>query len=65
MRRVHYLNVKNGACSLIQHANGYVSMFDVNCATAITANKAVKMSAVYESRPWEPVPDWVSRFNPQ
>lgn len=53
---MHYLNVKNGACSLIQHANENVSMFDVNCASAITANKAVKMSAVYEGRSWDPVP---------
>lgn len=56
MRRVHFLNVKNGACSLIQHTNGNVSMFDVNCAKALTANAAVKMSAVYERKSWEPVP---------
>ena len=30
--RVHFLNVKNGSCSLIQHTNGHVLMFDVNCA---------------------------------
>ena len=34
MPRVHFLNVKNGDCSIIQHASGRVSVVDVSCAVA-------------------------------
>ncbi len=54
-RRIHYLNVKNGACSIIQHGSGSVSVIDVNCATAPTLNRVVKMST-YARESWEPVP---------
>ena len=29
MRRVHFLNVKNGDCSIIQHSSGRVTVIDV------------------------------------
>ncbi len=31
-RRVHFLNVKNGDCSIIQHGCGHISVIDVSCA---------------------------------
>jgi hypothetical protein len=30
MPRVHFLNVRNGDCSIIQHASKRVSVIDVN-----------------------------------
>lgn len=54
-RRIHFLNVKNGACSIIQHGSGSVSVFDVSCGVAApVVNRSVQLS-LYESREWEPV----------
>lgn len=55
MPRVHCLNVRLGACSIIQHGSGRVSMFDVNAGSMPVEKKAMRFSAnVMES--WEPVP---------
>ncbi|MDY4850730.1 MAG: hypothetical protein SO182_05815 [Paludibacteraceae bacterium] len=32
MARIHFLNVKEGDCSIIQHENGHVTMIDVSNA---------------------------------
>ena len=34
MAKIHFLNVEEGDCSIIQHENGNVSMIDVCCADA-------------------------------
>ena len=31
MARIHFLNVNEGDCSIIQHENGNVSMIDICC----------------------------------
>jgi beta-lactamase superfamily II metal-dependent hydrolase len=42
MSRVHYLNVGNGDCSIIQHATGHVSVIDVNLAKKIESNETLR-----------------------
>jgi beta-lactamase superfamily II metal-dependent hydrolase len=56
MPRVHFLNVRNGACSIIQHGSGRVSVIDVNCAfiPAITMATAY-VAEQYQRKSWEPV----------
>src|SRR4051794_12180211 len=44
MPRVHYLNVRNGDCSIIQHASGRVSAIDVSCAYIPAVTKAAHFS---------------------
>jgi competence protein ComEC len=57
MPRVHFLNVRNGDCSIIQHVSHRTSVIDVNCAFTPAEKQAVQfgMSAIYE-RSWKPVP---------
>ena len=57
MPRVHFLNVRNGDCSIIQHVSDRISVIDVNCAF-IPAEKAaaIRFSAVNEAKAWKPVP---------
>jgi competence protein ComEC len=57
MSRVHFLNVRNGDCSIIQHLSGHVSVIDVNCAF-IPQEKLVyaRLSTLSEQKSWKPVP---------
>ena len=55
MPKVHCLNVRLGACSIIQHGSGRVSMFDVNSALLPVEKKSYSMSANM-SESWKPVP---------
>jgi competence protein ComEC len=57
MPRVHFLNVRNGDCSIIQHLSKRISVIDVNCAF-IPAVKAAHFSLAenYQRKSWEPVP---------
>ncbi|MHB1423453.1 MAG: hypothetical protein ACYC3I_09725 [Gemmataceae bacterium] len=32
MPRIHFLNIRNGDCTIIQHLSKRVSVIDVNCA---------------------------------
>lgn len=41
MARVHFLNVEEGDCSIIQHDNGHITMIDV-CNASETDNELVK-----------------------
>lgn len=45
MPRVHFLNVRNGDCSIIQHASNRVTVIDVNNAR----NKNMEKASAYES----------------
>ncbi len=56
MPRVHFLNVKNGDCSIIQHGSGRVSVLDVNCAVAEPIKLSCNYKAYSESVEREPVP---------
>jgi competence protein ComEC len=56
MPRVHFLNVRNGDCSIIQHISGHVSVIDVNCAFVPKKKLAyARLSANTEAKSWEPV----------
>lgn len=57
MPRVHCLNVRLGACSIIQHGSGRVSMIDVNSASTPEATKAasIVLAESYQ-KSWKPVP---------
>lgn len=57
MPRVHCLNVRLGACYIIQHGSGHVSVIDVNSAFKPEASKAAQFSLTenYE-KGWKPVP---------
>jgi len=53
MPRVHFLNVRNGDCSIIQHASKRTSVIDVNCAFI----PAIKMATAnfaeqYQRKSW-------------
>lgn len=48
MPRVHFLNVNDGDCSIIQHTSGRNTVIDVSAAKKPAARAAVKMS-MYES----------------
>ena len=54
MPRVHFLNVRNGDCSIIQHASERTSVIDVNCAFIPAATKTAL--AEYSEKSWKPVP---------
>ena len=41
MARIHFLNVKEGDCSIIQHENGHVTMIDVSNAFIATPAKTI------------------------
>lgn len=57
MPRVHYLNVRNGDCSIIQHGSGRTSVIDVSCAYIPAEERAVQFSAkAMESLERKPVP---------
>ncbi len=58
MPKVHFLNVRNGDCSIIQHNSKRVSVIDVNCASIPVMGKSAgfSMAERYQRRPWEPVP---------
>ena len=45
MARVHFLNVKNGDCSIIQHDNGHVTMIDVCNAEDLIVEHVAEESA--------------------
>lgn len=44
MPRVHFLNVRNGDCSIIQHGSGRVSVIDVSCASSQIQTKGASLS---------------------
>ncbi len=57
MPRVHCLNVRLGACYIIQHASGRISMIDVNSAFTPMTTKAAHFSlAENYQKGWKPVP---------
>jgi beta-lactamase superfamily II metal-dependent hydrolase len=49
MAKVHFLNVEEGDCSIIQHENGNVSMIDVCCAEALENALVQKALSANES----------------
>jgi beta-lactamase superfamily II metal-dependent hydrolase len=55
MPRVHCLNVRLGACSIIRHGSQRVSVFDVNSAYLPMEKKSYSLSANM-SESWKPVP---------
>lgn len=57
MPKVHFLNVRNGDCSIIQHISGRISVIDVNCAY-IPKEKLTdaRLSTCLEEKSWKPVP---------
>jgi len=57
MPRVHCLNVRLGACYILQHGSGRVSVIDVNSAFKPETTKAAQFSLAenYE-KSWVPVP---------
>lgn len=57
MPRIHCLNVRLGACYIIQHGSGRVSVIDVNSAYTPETTKAAHFSLAenYEKR-WTPAP---------
>jgi beta-lactamase superfamily II metal-dependent hydrolase len=55
MPRVHYLNVRNGDSSIIQHASGHVTVIDVSCGRTVVEKRALAFS-VTANESWEPVP---------
>lgn len=48
MSRFHFLNVKNGDCSIIEHNTGHVSMIDVSNARLPENQKAMSTSEIIE-----------------
>lgn len=49
MAKIHFLNVKDGDCSIIQHENGDVTMIDVCCADASEERDIQKALSANES----------------
>lgn len=41
MAKIHFLNVDEGDCSIIQHDNGKVTMIDICCGTLLSNNPLV------------------------
>jgi competence protein ComEC len=57
MPRVHFLNVRNGDCSIIQHVSGHTSVLDVNCAFIPAIQMATaNFAEQYQKKSWKPVP---------
>ena len=48
MARIHFLNVKDGDCSIIQHDNGHVTMIDICNASDIQEQIADESSTLLE-----------------
>ena len=46
MPRFHFLNVKNGDCSIIEHGSGHVSVIDI-CNARLEENE--KALSIFES----------------
>lgn len=65
MPRVHFLNVRNGDCSIIEHGSGRVSVIDVNCASSPATVKATQFSLTENyQKPWNPVPgNYAQKWN--
>ena len=36
MAKIHFLNVEEGDCSIIQHNNGHVTMIDICCGNVLS-----------------------------
>lgn len=45
MSKIHFLNVKNGDCSIIQHITGHISVIDVCNARKVVANESAQTVA--------------------
>ena len=45
MSKIHFLNVKNGDCSIIQHNTGHISIIDVCNARKVVANESAQAAA--------------------
>jgi competence protein ComEC len=57
MPRVHCLNVRLGACYIIQHLSGRVSVIDVNSAFKPETTKVAQFSLAEQyEKSWKPVP---------
>lgn len=49
MAKVHFLNVEEGDCSIIQHNNGHVTMIDICCGNIDTKNQKQQLYPLTES----------------
>lgn len=48
MAKIHFLNVDEGDCSIIQHDNGYVTMIDICCGN-VTEHESMTQLPITES----------------
>lgn len=49
MAKIHFLNVDEGDCSIVQHDNGHVSMIDICCGNLDSSSQKRQMYSLSES----------------
>ena len=49
MAKIHFLNVEEGDCSIIQHNNGHVTMIDICCGNVDTKEMKPQLYPLSES----------------